>query len=282
MADEPSATVVGRFERRAVTLALWTFAGVTLLPLIFIALKALEPPAGTRGEILGVFTFDNFSRAWERGDFRTALVNSAVVAGSITIVVVLLSTLAGFALAIIRPKGGPVVAFVFVLGLIIPFEALIIPLFFQMRDLGLADTRLALILPQSALSLAFGVYWMRVTFQGVPVSLLEAARVEGASHRRILMSVVLPLTTPALLTLAILTFMWNWNEFLIPLVLVQDPDLVTAPLGLARFKSQFLVDVTAQAAGGLIIAAPILALYVALNRRILAAFTNSAVTGADR
>ena len=276
------APLAGRGERIVVTASLWGLALLTVMPLVFILLKALEPAPGTEGDFLGIFTFENFERAWERGRFSVALRNSFIVSGVVTLLVTVLSTLAGYALAILRQPGSRAFTVLFVLGLIIPFEALIIPLFFQLRDFGLTDTRWSLILPQSALSLAFGVYWMRVFFLGVPTSLLEAARVEGASHARILVQVTLPLAPPALLTLVIICFMWNWNEFLIPLVMVQDTGLATAPLGLALFKSQFLVDVTGQAASGIIIATPILVLYVILNKRVLAGFTRSSVTGAER
>jgi raffinose/stachyose/melibiose transport system permease protein len=179
------------------------------------------------------------------------------------------SVLAGYALGTLRtPMRGPLAAG-FILGIVVPYEALIIPLYYQLRSLGLTDTSWSLILPQSALSLAFGVYWMRGFFRNVPRSYIEAARVEGASSGQLLWE-LLPLARPAIATLVILTFMWNWNEFLLPAVMISDEAHATAPLALANFQGRFDVNVAQLTAAAVIVALPIVVLYVGLQRRFLA------------
>ena len=152
-----------------------------------------------------------------------------------------------------------------------PYEALIIPLYYQLRSLGLTDTYWALILPQSALSLAFGVYWMRGFFRSVPRSYLETAWIEGASSWRLLWEILVPLARPAIATMVILSFMWNWNEFLLPVVMISDSDHATAPLALANFQGRFDVNIAELTAAAIIVALPIIVLYIVLQRRFLAA-----------
>ena len=139
--------------------------------------------------------------------------------------------------------------YVFLLGLMVPIEAMIVPLYYDLRDLGLTDTYWALILPQIAPSVAFGTFWMRAFFRGVPRSLVEAARIDGASTWFTLWRVLLPLARPAVLTMTVLLFMWTWNEFLLALVMVSDENLRTAPLGLAFFQGRNTSDLTLLAAG---------------------------------
>ena len=121
-----------------------------------------------------------------------------------------------------RFRGSQILFYVFLLGLMVPIEAMIVPLYYDLRDLGLADTYWALILPQIGASVAFGTFWMRAFFRGVPRSLVEAARIDGASSWFTLWRVLLPLARPAVLTMTVLLFMWTWNEFLLALVMVSD------------------------------------------------------------
>ena len=149
----------------------------------------------------------------------------------------LFSILAGYAFGLMRFRGSSVLFYVFLLGLMVPTEAIIVPLYYDLRDLHLTNTYWALILPQIATSVAFGTYWMRTYFRSVPRSLIEAARIDGASSWFTLWRVLLPLARPAVLTMTVLLFMWTWNEFLLALVMVSDECLRTAPLGLASSRA---------------------------------------------
>ena len=148
----------------------------------------------------------------------------------------LLSILAGYAFGMMRFRGDQALFYLFLLGLMVPLESTVVPLYYDLRDLGLTDTYAALILPQVGVSLAFGTFWMRAFFRSVPRSLVEAARLDGSSSWSTLWRVVLPLGRPAVLTMIVLVFMWTWNEFLLALVMVTDENLRTAPLGLAFFS----------------------------------------------
>ena len=137
----------------------------------------------------------------------------------------------------------------------------------------------ALIFPQVGVSVAFGTFWMRAFFRSVPRSLVEAARLDGSSSWSTLWRVVLPLGRPAVLTMTVLVFMWTWNEFLLALVMVTDEDLRTAPLGLAFFSGRNTTDFALLSAGSVIVATPVVLVYVFLQRHFIRGMLSGAVKG---
>ena len=200
-----------------------------------------------------------------------------IVTASVVAISTVLSILAGYAFGLMRFRGAQVLFYVFLLGLMVPLEATIVPLYYDLRDLGLTDTYWALILPQAGVSVAFGTFWMRAFFRSVPRSLVEAARLDGASSWSTLWRVVLPLGRPAVLTMIVLVFMWTWNEFLLALVMVSDESLRTAPLGLAFFQGRNTNDEALLAAGAIIVAAPVVIAYLFLQRHFIRGMLSGAV-----
>ena len=221
----------------------------------------------------------SFATAWDDGHFSTYLRSSAIVTASVVLVSSVLSILAGYAFGLMRFRGEQVLFYVILLGLTIPMEAIVVPLYYDLRDVGLTDTYWALILPQAALSTAFGTFWMRAFFRSVPRSLIEAARLDGSSSWMTLWRVVLPLGRPAVLTMVVLVFMWTWNEFLLALVMVSDESLRTAPLGLAFFQGRNTSDEGLLMAGSLIVAAPVVLAYLFLQRHFIRGMLSGAVKG---
>lgn len=272
--------VTSRRDRFGSTAVLWLLALLTLVPLAVILITAVTPSSQLVSgvELPSHVTGQNFVDAWNNGDFGHHLLVSALVTAATVAIATVGSVLAGYALGILRTPFRGAFAAGFILGIVIPYEALVIPLYYRLRSLGLTDTYWALILPQSALSLAFGVYWMRGFFRNVPRSFVEAARVEGATSWQLLRE-LLPLARPAIATLVILSFMWNWNEFLLPVVMISNEAKATAPLALANFQGRFDVNVAQLTAAAFIVALPIVALYLALQKRFLAGVVRS---GANR
>jgi raffinose/stachyose/melibiose transport system permease protein len=272
------AGITTRRDRTLTAATLWLLVLLTVLPLVLIVIAAVTPS----DQLISGFslpshvTFGNFRAAWHTGQFGQHLKVSALVTSSIVAISAFGSILAGYALGTLRTPLRGLLAAVFVLGIVVPYEALIIPLYYHLRSAGLTDTYWSLILPQSALSLAFGVYWMRGFFRSVPRSYVEAARVEGASSWRLLWSILVPLGKPAIATMVILSFMWNWNEFLLPVVMITNQSSATAPLALANFQGRFDINVTQLAAAAIIVALPIVLLYVGLQRRFIAGIAGTA------
>jgi raffinose/stachyose/melibiose transport system permease protein len=256
--------VIDRREQVLAHLVLGLFAVIALAPVVRIVGTALSDPG-------------NFSVAWDEGHFGTYMRSSLLVTSAVVVVAGLLSILAGYAFGMMRFRGEQVLFYLFLVGLMVPLEATIVPLYYDLRDLGLTDTYWALILPQAGLSVAFGTFWMRAFFRSVPRSLVEAARLDGSSSWSTLWRVVLPLGRPAVLTMVVLVFMWTWNEFLLALVMVSDESLRTAPLGLAFFQGRNTTDEALLAAGAVIVATPVVIVYVFLQRHFIRGMLTGAV-----
>ncbi|HTE62916.1 MAG TPA: carbohydrate ABC transporter permease [Solirubrobacteraceae bacterium] len=251
---------------------LGVFAVIAIYPVLSIVLLAMHKRSDlvTGFAIPDSLNFGTFKDAWELGGFDRGLLNSFVVAASVSVVTAVLSTLAGYAFGAMRFRFSDALFYLLLLGLIFPYEATVIPLYYVFRDAGLTDSYWALILPQIGLSVPFGTFWMRAFFRSTPGSLVEASRLDGASSFVTLWRVLLPQAWPAITTMIVLVFMWTWNEFLLALVMIQSDELRTAPLGLALFaganRSQ---DPTLTAAAAVLVALPVVIVYVFLQRTFI-------------
>ena len=252
---------------------LGVFAIVALYPIISIVLLAFHKKSDlvTGFSIPDSLDFGTFQTAWNEGNFGRGLINSFVVAATVSVVTAVLSTLAAYAFGTMRFRGSEALFYLLLIGLIFPYEATVIPLYYIFRDAGLTDSLWALILPQIGLSIPFGTFWMRAFFRSTPGALVEASRLDGASSFVTLWRVLLPQAWPAITTMLVLVFMWTWNEFLLALVMIQSDDLRTAPLGLALFQgaNRNSQDATLVAAAAVLVALPIMIVYVFLQRSFI-------------
>lgn len=267
---------VSTAERAMNYAILLIFALIVLWPLGTILSKAFAPASVAAGRD-GAFHPENFATAWVEGRFSQYMVTSVLVAVIVVTVATAVSILAGYAFGTMRFRGSTPLFYLFLLGIMVPTEAIIIPLFFDLRSAGLTDTIWGVALPQIAQSTAFGTYWMRAYFRGVNVSMIEAARIDGAGSFRILWQILAPTGRPAITTMVVLFFMWTWNEFLIPLVMSPTGAFRTAPLGLALFQGQYTQGTALLAAGAVLVALPIVILYFFLQRHFIRGMLEGAV-----
>ncbi|GAA5003095.1 carbohydrate ABC transporter permease [Actinopolymorpha pittospori] len=260
-------------------LILGVFAIIALFPLLGVLSSALTDPSQSGASLSFPSSphFANFATAWNEGHFGTYMRSSVIVTVSVVVIAGVLAILAGYAFATMRFPGRSVLFYILLLGLMVPSEALIIPLYYDLRGVGLTDTYWSLIFPQVAQSLAFCTFWMRSFFRGVPNSLIEAAKLDGATRWSVLWRILVPISRPALLTMAMLIFMWTWNEFLMPLVMITNENLRTAPLGLAFFQGQHTSQFALLAAGATIVAFPVVIVYLFLQRHFIAGMLAGAV-----
>lgn len=268
---------VSAFERVANYLILGVFALIVLGPLGVILTTAFGPQSASAARTGGPFHPGNFAEAWEIGRFGQYMLTSVIVAAIVVVVSVTASVLAGYALGTMHFRGATFVFYLFLLGIMVPTEAFIVPLFFDLRMLGLTNTIWGVALPQIAMSIAFGTYWMRTYFRTSSRAMIEAARLDGAGNVRILWQILVPIGRPAILTLVLLTFMWTWNEFLIPLVMSPNGTVRTAPLGLAFFQGQYTQGTALLAAGAVLVALPVVVLYIFLQRHFIKGMLEGAV-----
>ena len=249
------------------------FCIVAIYPILSILLLALHE----RSDLVTGFSLPDslslatFRDAWEEGDLGRQLINSFIVAGTVSVVTAVLATLAGYAFGAMRFRGSEALFYLLLIGLIFPYEATVIPLYYLFKDAGLTDSYWALILPQIGLSIPFGTFWMRAFFRSTPGALVEASRLDGATSFVTLWRVLLPQAWPAITTMIVLVFMWTWNEFLLALIMIQSDELRTAPLGLALFAgaNRGSQDVTLTAAAAVLVALPVMIVYVFLQRSFI-------------
>jgi len=260
---------VSRLEISANYLILGIFALIVLGPLGLILSLALGPQSASVGREGRVFHWENFADAWEIGRFGQYMLTSVTVAVIVVVTSVTVSILAGYALGTMRFRGATFFFYLFLLGIMVPTEAFLVPLYFDLRMLGLTNTIWGVALPQIAMSIAFGTYWMRTYFRSASRSMMDAARLDGAGTMRILWQILVPNARPAITTLVLLVFMWTWNEFLIPLVMSPSGSVRTAPLGLAFFQGQYTQGTALLAAGAVMVALPVVGLYIFVQRHFL-------------
>lgn len=281
-----AVTAAGPEGRRfAVTGRWWVYVLLTLgllitvVPFVWMLLGSLktqselvqEPPTWLPADP----TLGNYSRMWTKLDFPRFFLNSAVIAGTITVANLVFTSMVGYALAKLRFAGRDKL-FLLVMGtLLVPTSVTVVPLFVLITKLGLLDTYWAVILPSAAAPV--GVFLMRQFMLGIPNDLIEAGRVDGASEWFIFWRIVMPLSVPALAANAIITFLPAWNALLWPLIVLQSQDKYTLPVALAIFaKGQFQADYGLLMAGSVVLVVPVIGLFLLLQKR----FTQSvAMTG---
>jgi raffinose/stachyose/melibiose transport system permease protein len=271
---------ISALEKSVNYVILSLFALFAIIPLIGVLFSAVTPPKENSGAFRLPTSIDlgNFGAAWTQGHFGTYMFSSILVTVAVVVLTTVLAVLAGFAFARLDFFGSNVLFFVMLAGLMLPAEAFIIPLYFNLRSVGLSDTYAGLILPQTAQSLAFGIFWMRNQFRTFPGTIIEAARLDGARDFRLLWQVIVPPSLAPIMTMCVLVAMWTWNEFLIPLVLITSEDKRTAPLGLAFFQGEHLTDYSLLAAAGIIVALPIVILYFILQKRFISGMLGGIAT----
>lgn len=256
-------------------------AGVVIVPFLSIVLAALHP-SGSQIDGFSIpddWSWENFELAWEQGNFTNLMRSSVLIAGCVVPLAVLFATLAGYGLAILKVWGNRALSVGFVLGLTLPVELVVVALYYNLREVGLTDSYLSIILAEVALFMPFGVYWMQSHFSSLPDELVDAARIDGARDLVVLLRVLLPISWPAITTLAVLYFMWSWNQFMLVLVMMQDPDRRTAPAGLGLFVGQYSTNVPLLAAASLIVIAPIVVVYLTFQRSFVNGITQGAIKG---
>lgn len=225
------------------------------------------------------WTLENFKEAWTVGRFSQFFKNSVIVTTVVVIASVFLSILSGYAFGQLPLPGKKLLFPLMLIGYMVPFEAVIIPLYHWMGALGLRNTYWALILPQIGLSVSFGTLWMSSFFENAPQELVDAATIDGATRWQTLWGILFPLSRPATTTLIVLIFMWTWNEFLLALVMVQSESMRTLPVGLAFFQGRFSSNISLMAAGAIIVALPTILIYILFQRFFIRGMLGGAIKG---
>ena len=221
-------------------------------------------------------TMANYVKIFQTAEFERYFFNSVFVALAGVALAVIVSCLAGYAFAKIKFPGNDLIFFIFIMTLIVPSEVIIVPLYLTIKNLGWLNTYQALILP---LPTALGTFIMRQAILGVPNEMLEAAKMEGCSNVKILWKIIMPLVKPAILTLAIFTFVGAWNNFLWPLIVSTKSEMKTLPLMLSATKTQFEQNIGLTMACAAVNFLPPFIFYILLQSRFKEGVVLSGVKG---
>jgi multiple sugar transport system permease protein len=271
----------GRFLFSPWHLILLPIALVMVLPLVWMVVTSLQTLNETRHYpptlIPRSLEWRNYTEVLRHTPFVRWFVNTTIVTVTVVIGNLILCSLAGYAFARIRFFGRDV-AFILILAtLMVPFQVIIIPEFLIVRYLGMIDTLGALILPN--LAGAFGIFLLRQFFRTLPIELEEAARIDGCSRLGVLVKIVLPLSGPALATLAVITFLWTWNDFLWPLIVIYNEHNYTLQLGLATFQGAHQTTTNLLMAVNVLSMVPILLLFFMAQRYFVRGIATSGLKG---
>jgi multiple sugar transport system permease protein len=249
-------------------LALVPISAVMVLPLVWMLVTSVESLDQTRHFpptlIPTSIHWSNYRDAWNQAPFGRFFVNSVIVTGTAVLSNLILCSLAGYAFARLRFLGRELLFVALLATLMVPFQVIMIPTFLIVQHLGLVDSLGGLIAPN--LVTPFGIFLLRQFFRTLPVDLEEAARIDGCTRLGVLLRVVLPLSLPALATLGIVTFLWTWNDFLWPLIVITSTDQSTVQLGLASFQGAHVTKWNLLMAGNVMALAPMLIVFVGAQR----------------
>ena len=258
-----------------------TLAALTFIyPFLWMASTTFKPPfeVGTLELLPARPTLDNYRIMWARAPFGRALLNSAFVAASITASVLVLGSMAAYALARLRFRGRPWLNAATVGVLLVPGQLTLIPLYTLMVQIGWIDSYAALIVPY--LFNATAVLMLRQFFLQIPQSLIDSARMDGMSELRILFTIVWPLATPVLAIVAIFTFMGSWNEVLWPLLVVRDQQVMTLPQLLTVFAlGGGAGSMGVSLASAMVLVVPVVIAYVFLQRYFIESMAGAGIKG---
>ncbi|WP_051477287.1 carbohydrate ABC transporter permease [Arthrobacter sp. Br18] len=263
-------------------LLLIVISAISLFPVLLIFSTALKTQADVRTNPFGLFSsfsFENLVNAWTVGGFSDYLLNSVILTVPSTLLVVVLSTMAGYTFARLPFRGRTFAFYLVVLGLLVPFFAYMIPLFFQLRGIGLLDTLPGAILVLTSTGVSFGTFFMRAFFSDLPTELEQAARVDGCSEWQIFVKIMLPLVRSGAGALAVFTFIQNWNNFLVPLLYLPGGGYRPLTTGLYQFMGGRSIDIGPLAAGSLITIIPVVIIFILMQRQVAEGFISGAVKG---
>ena len=279
--------VVGRSIRSQLSrVAMYAIATVVVfvisVPVVYAVLGGFRTTGQLSDRPVGLpdpWVFDNYREILASDTFWLQLRNSVLVATITLAVVVPCASMAAFVLARFSFRGREAFYALFTLGLLFPVTVAVLPLFITVRTLDLLNNPLGVALPQAAFLLPTSVIVLRPFFRAIPPELEEAAAIDGCGHFRFFLMIALPMSRPVLATIAVLAIVHSWNAFLLPLVMLSDPDMWTLPLGVTNFSTQYSSDTARVLAFTSLSMIPALVFYVIAERQIVGGLASGALKG---
>ena len=279
---------VGRYSHRSVYLRwlavlLVACGAITVFfPFFWMAVTSLKTAPEIQRVPLHIapdhwFNLNNYQEVFRRVPFLRFMLNSAIVASTAAVSSLVVSSLAGYGFAKFHFPGRDAFFLAIIGILMVPFQSIVVPLYVWVNRLGLLDTYLGIVAPD--LVSVFGVFLMRQSIEMIPNDYIDAARMDGCGELRIFFKVILPAVKPAMATLLIIKFMWNWNELFWPLIVINSPSMRVVTLGLVGFTNMYFIEYNLLTAAAVISILPILLIFLTLQRWVVQAVVMSGLKG---
>jgi len=277
-----SLSIQQTYVRWLITLAVACGAIIVFFPFFWMAVTSLKTAPEIQRVPLQIapddwLNFRNYFEVFKREPFGRFLLNSAIVSAIAAVSSVVVSSLAGFGFAKYRFPGRDVFFLAIVGIMMVPFQSVVVPLDEWMNRLGLLDTYMGIVAPD--LVSVFGVFLMRQAIETIPDDYIDAARIDGCSELRIFFSLILPSVKPAMATLVIIKFMWSWNEFFWPMVVINSPQMKVVTMGLMSFTNMYFIEYNLATAATVLSILPIMLIFITLQRWVVQAVVMSGLKG---
>ncbi|MEK3721153.1 carbohydrate ABC transporter permease [Paenibacillus sp. FSL H8-0034] len=269
-------------KKTMIHILLAVLSAINILPIVWMVVSSFKSEADFATNPLGLpktWNFSNYTSAWKVAHLGTYFWNSVLVTAASILLTVLLGALASYFLSRFEFRMRGWLYGLFIIGMTIPIHATLVPIFIVMKKIGLLNTHLSLVLPYTAFHLSITIFILAGFMRGFPKDVEESAIMDGAGLYRIFWSIILPMTRPALATVIIINFIYNWNEFLFALVLINKAALKTLPLGLANFAGTETRFQTLQMAALTMALVPLVGFYLAMEKQLIQGMTAGAVKG---
>jgi raffinose/stachyose/melibiose transport system permease protein len=263
-------------------ISLFTFAALILIPSLIVVMGSFKTDAEVYNKPLSLpekWNLDNFRRLLSESDLDVSFRNSVFVTIISVLLTLIFASLASFAIARMITVTGKVLAGLFALGLAIPAQINIVPVYYIFRDLGLTNSFLGLIIINVTTTLPISIFILTAFFREISREMYEASEVDGASPLRIYRSIALPLSRPAMGATAIFLFVINWNDLLWPLLLIQESEKKTLPLAMLAYRGEYFVSFSMLFTAVMVASLPMVIMYLMMQRSFVAGLTAGAVKG---
>jgi len=267
-----------------ILLFLTLYSIITLFPLIWLFYNSLKTNNDFLANPFGLpslskLQLKNYYDAWVTMGIQQFTINSLIISSVSVIFSILFSSMAAYAIERMIWRSSQKVLNYFLAGIMVPIQIILIPLFINFKKLNLLDSRIGLLIPTVAFALPTSIYILTGFYKTIPRELEEAALIDGCSVYKIFYKIILPLTTPAFVTIAVFNFLGAWNDLLIPLVLIQTPELMTLPVGLLNFRGMYGAELTKMFTAVVISAIPSIIIYFVLQDKLLKGMIAGAMKG---
>ena len=273
---------LGKLKKPLLYIMLVIFGFVALYPLVWMIYTSFKSNNDISMSAFALPTklhFENYSNAWETAKIGVYFFNSVFVSIISILITILVGASAAFILSKFEFKMRKFIYTLFIVGMLIPLQSVLVPLFIQMRALNLLDTQWSLILSYTAFGLPVTIFVLESFMRAFPDSIIEAAIMDGSSIPRVFFSIIIPMTRPAIATITILNFLNNWKEFSFALIFITSDDKKTLPLGLYNFLGAYTSDYAGLMAALVISSIPVVIMYLVLQEQIINGMTAGAVKG---